>query len=59
MQAVVDSINGEYVRCLVENGDLLNIHSSDLPEGVEVGDVLTLSFTKDDKSSKRQKELMQ
>ncbi|MDD3147070.1 MAG: hypothetical protein PHD82_07195 [Candidatus Riflebacteria bacterium] len=58
MQAVVDSLNGEFFRCLLENGDIINVHKSEVAQNVEVGDVLTLSLVKDDAASLKQKELM-
>ncbi|HNX74539.1 MAG TPA: DUF3006 domain-containing protein [Candidatus Rifleibacterium sp.] len=58
MQAVVDSMNGDYFRCLLENGDIINIHRSALAKNVEVGDVITVSFARDDAASLKQKELM-
>ncbi len=58
MQAVIDSIIGDYFRCLLENGDLVSIHKEYLPEKVEVGNVLKISFSIDEAASKRQKELM-
>jgi hypothetical protein len=58
MQAVIDSVNGEFFRCLLENGDLVSVHKEYLPEGIEVGDVMKLNFSKDEEASKRQKELM-
>lgn len=58
MQAVVDSIHGDYFRCLLENGDLINIHKVDFPQNVEVGDIVSVSFARDDAASMKQKELM-
>ncbi len=58
MQAVVDSLNGEFFRCLLENGDIINVHKSELAQNVAVGDVLSVSFVRDDAASLRQKELM-
>lgn len=58
MQAVVDSIHGDYYRCLLENGDLITAYKIDFPQNVEVGDIITVTFTRDDAASLRQKELM-
>lgn len=58
MQAVIDSISGDFFRCLVENGDVLTVHKDMLPHEIEVGDVLKIGFEKDEKASSRQKELM-
>ena len=58
MQAVIDSINGDYFRCLLENGDLISIHKEYLPEKIEVGNVVKIHFSIDEEASKRQKELM-
>ncbi len=58
MRAVIDSSKGAYFRCLVENGDLLTVHRSMLPEGLSEGDVLQVSFALDVEATKRQKELM-
>ena len=58
MHAVIDSINGDYFRCLLENGDLISIHKEYLPEKIEVGNVVKIQFSIDEEASKRQKELM-
>ena len=58
MQAVIDSNNGVYFRCLLENGDLVSVHQDYLPKDIKVGDVVVVAFTKDEKASDRQKELM-
>ncbi len=58
MQAVVDSKNGDYFRCLLENGDIINIHRSELAQTVDIGDVLAVSFARDEAASLKQKELM-
>jgi hypothetical protein len=58
MKAVIDSINGDYCRCLLENGDLLSIHKQYLPQKVELGFVLKVEFSIDEEASRRQKELM-
>jgi hypothetical protein len=58
MQAVVDSMQGDFFRCLLENGDVINVSKADLPQEVVVGDIITVSFAKDIAASARQKELM-
>ena len=58
MQAVIDSYKGEYFRCLLENGDLISIHKSNLPDSTEVGKVIKINFEIDEEASKKQKELM-
>jgi hypothetical protein len=58
MQAVVDSMNGDYFRCLLENGDVINVHKSDLGQNVEIGDVVSVTFSRDEAASSKQKELM-
>ncbi|HOY68635.1 MAG TPA: DUF3006 domain-containing protein [Candidatus Ozemobacteraceae bacterium] len=58
MRAVIDASKGAYFRCLAENGDLLTVHRSMLPEGVGEGDVLKVTFALDTEATKRQKELM-
>lgn len=59
MRALIDGKSGEFVRCLMENGDLLTVHVSVLPQGCEAGDVLRLQFVKDDVASQKQRELIQ
>lgn len=58
MQAVVDSIKGDVFRCLLENGDVINVNKADFPQGIGIGDIITVSFVKDNDASARQKELM-
>jgi len=58
MQAVIDSVKGQYYRCLMENGELITIHKAFLPEGVHEGDILNVQFTLDSEGSKKQRELM-
>ncbi|HNV70732.1 MAG TPA: DUF3006 domain-containing protein [Candidatus Ozemobacteraceae bacterium] len=58
MRAVVESVEGKMVRCLMENGDILTVGRQQLPDDVKEGDVIKLSFTLDTESTKRQKELM-
>lgn len=58
MRAVVESVQGQLVRCLMENGDILTIARHQLPQEVREGDVIRLSFEIDAEGTKRQKELM-
>ncbi|MGM0598573.1 MAG: DUF3006 family protein [Candidatus Rifleibacteriota bacterium] len=58
MQAVIDSIKGEYFRCLLENGDLINIHKSYVNEEIVTGDIIKIEINKDVEATKKQKELM-
>ena len=58
MRAVVDQVQGNYFRCLFENGDVLKVHRSRLPEGIQEGDILKMSFELDAEATTRQKELM-
>lgn len=58
MQAVVDSKHGDYFKCLLENGDVINVHKSGLSEDISVGDIVKISFAKDVEASEKQKELM-
>lgn len=58
MQAVVDSKHGDYFKCLLENGDVINVHKSGLNEDISVGDIVKVSFAKDVEASEKQKELM-
>ncbi|HMM60602.1 MAG TPA: DUF3006 domain-containing protein [Candidatus Rifleibacterium sp.] len=55
MHAVVDSFNGGY---LLENGDVINVHKTCFSAAIEVGDVVTVSFQRDEAASKKQKDLM-
>lgn len=58
MRAVVESVEGKMVRCLMENGDILTVARQQFPEEVKEGDVIKLSFSLDAEGTKRQKELM-
>ncbi|EKD83296.1 MAG: hypothetical protein ACD_39C00759G0003 [uncultured bacterium] len=58
MQAVVDSRHGDYFRCLLENGDVINVYKQDLSEEIDIGDIVKVSFVKDNEASARQRELM-
>ncbi len=59
MRAVVDSKKGMFFRCLIENGDLVTVHKTFLPEGTAEGDVLNVQFSRDEEATRRQRELMQ
>ncbi|MFZ2957865.1 MAG: DUF3006 domain-containing protein [Candidatus Ozemobacteraceae bacterium] len=58
MHAVIDKVEGAYIRCLLENGDVLRLHKSRLPENITVGDVLKVSLELDADATKHQRELM-
>ena len=46
MKAVIDSKNGDYFKCLLENGDILNIHEDDFEESIEIGDLVDIKISK-------------
>ncbi|PKL49907.1 MAG: hypothetical protein CVV42_04415 [Candidatus Riflebacteria bacterium HGW-Riflebacteria-2] len=58
MQAVVDSRHGDYFRCLLENGDVINVYKNELSDEIGIGDIVKVSFVKDNEASARQRELM-
>ena len=58
MRAVIDSAFGVYFRCLLENGDLITVHKSFLPEEAKEGVVIQVSFALDEAANKKQQELM-
>lgn len=58
MQAVVDSKSGAYFRCMLENGDIITINSSDIDQAISIGDIVEVVIKKDEKASERQKVLM-
>lgn len=58
MRAVIDSVKGAYYRCLLENGDTINIHKSYLPENVHEGAILKIQFSIDEEGTKKQQELI-
>lgn len=58
MRAVIDSAKGPYFRCLLENGDLINVHKSLLPAGAHEGDILKVEFSLDQEGTRKQHELM-
>lgn len=59
MHAMIDSIKGKFVRCLLENGDLVTVHNSIIPKGCKAGDILNVSFSLDENATRRQRELME
>jgi len=58
MRAVIDSMNGAFIRCLLETGDMITINQSALPKEINLGDVLNIQFEIDKEATKRQRELM-
>ncbi len=58
MQAVIDSTKGAFFRCLLENGDLLNVHKSSLPENAQIGSVIKINFELDTEATEKQQKLM-
>ena len=47
MKGVIESKKGDYFRCLLENGDILNLHSSEIASDTKVGDFVLVSLTKE------------
>ncbi len=45
MKGIIDSKKGDYYRCLLENGDIINLHSSEINTEVNVGDSLKVVIT--------------
>jgi len=58
MRGVIDEISGSYLRCLMQNGDVLRLHKSLLPAETKEGDVIQLAVTLDQEGTRRQRELM-
>jgi exosome complex RNA-binding protein Csl4 len=58
MQAVVDSRHGDYFRCLLENGDVINVYKNELSDEIGIGDIVKVTLVKDNEASARQRELM-
>ncbi len=58
MRAIVDSIKGSSVKCLIENGDILTVKKKFLPDGIVEGDVLKVSMELDKTETKKQRELI-
>lgn len=44
MKAVIDSVKGDYFRCLIENGDVLNVHNSELDADAKIGDLVEVKI---------------
>ena len=59
MRAVIDSISGAFVRCLLESGDMITVNQTALPKEIKLGDVLSVQFEIDKEATKRQRELME
>ena len=53
MKGVIESIKGDYFRCLLENGDILNLHSSEIASDVKIGDSVLVSLSKETISEKK------
>ena len=47
MKGVIESKKGDYFRCLLENGDILNLHSSEIASDTKVGDFILVSLSKE------------
>ena len=45
MKGVIESKKGDYFRCLLENGDILNLHSSEISSDIKVGDSIVVSLS--------------
>ena len=45
MKGVIESKKGDYFRCLLENGDILNLHCSEIASDTKVGDFVLVSLT--------------
>jgi len=58
MQTVIDSIKGNYFKCLLENGDIITLHKSCFPENIEVGNIVKLTFELDKEATEKQNKLM-
>ncbi|MBF0408372.1 MAG: DUF3006 domain-containing protein [Candidatus Riflebacteria bacterium] len=59
MQGVIENISGTYLRCVLENGDVVKIHNKHIGKEVNLGDVLKVTFAVDEEATKAQRELMQ
>ncbi|MBF0543305.1 MAG: DUF3006 domain-containing protein [Candidatus Riflebacteria bacterium] len=58
MQGVIDQVKGKYLRCVLENGDIVKIHKSMFNKEVTEGDVIKLTFEFDEEGTKKQREMM-
>ena len=45
MKGIIDSQKGDYYRCLLENGDIINLHSSEINTEAKVGDSIKVVIT--------------
>ena len=53
MKGVIESKKGDYYRCLLENGDILNLHSSEIASDIKIGDFIRVGLEKEDSSEKK------
>ncbi len=53
MKGVIESKKGDYFRCLLENGDILNLHSSEISSDTKVGDFIRISLSKEASSESK------
>ena len=53
MKGVIESKKGDYFRCLLENGDILNIHSSEIASDIKIGDTLLVNLSKEALNEKK------
>lgn len=58
MRAVIESIKGSFVRCLIETGDSVTISKKALPEELREGDIIRVKIEVDEEATKKQRELM-
>lgn len=58
MQTVIDSIKGNYYKCLLENGDIITLHKSCFPDNSKIGNIFKLSLELDKEASENQSKLM-
>lgn len=58
MRLIIDSIEGTVAQCLLENGDILRVHKDYLPQTVQPGFILKVSFKIDQTATKKQKEAL-
>ena len=59
MRALIDGKEGEFIRCLLENGDQLTLHVSAVPPECVPGDIVRVQLVKDDAATQRQREVME
>ena len=58
MRAVVESIQGRFVRCLLENGEILTVSQNHLSHSAKEGDVVQVKLELDQEQTRKQKEFM-